>query len=164
MARGLLMKTAELRGSVPEMSGRSHRRWLTGGLAAFCFLAAPAVAHASSIEGAMAFFAVPFVVLESIGIGLCWWLAKKYAPAAVFVFYLLAFNTLPVSSMSIAILADAFAWGELGWMTVLPVLVVLAAWAWALYVPVQVWKLRQEHRRAETARMFDDAALDDFEA
>ena len=47
-------------------------------------------------------------------------------------------------------------------MTVLSVLFVLSCCAWSLYVLQPVWQLRKAYRKAETARMFDDA--DELEA
>jgi|GEM_PF-2279837 len=141
------------------MTKPTEDRWLTIVLATLFLLLEPAVARASTIEGSFAFLTTPLFLVDAVCVGLCWWVMKKHPATVGFLFYLLVLNAYLTTTTGIGALGDALLWGTLDWMMVLALPVVIATWALSLYVLVQAWKLKREHRRAKTARMLDEAML-----
>lgn len=147
-------------------SGATQRTQLLVLLVACC-ASAPAVARASSIEGAYAIFGIPFMFLGAFLAAVCWAVASGSRRAAGAGFVVAVLNALMTSLMGMLLVGDLLVAGEAvfsGWMAgfrVLAFLLVLSTWAFVLYAPFAILKLQEAHRKERTARFLDELTAGD---
>ena len=134
---------------------------------AFCFAWAPAVARASSYEGAFALFGIPFMALGALLAAVCWGVASAYHRAAVAAFAVAVLNACAMSLLAMLLTGDlliaggAVFQGSLAGFRILMLLLVLSMWALAVYAPFQVLKYEAAGRKEKTVEFLDESHADD---
>ncbi len=123
--------------------------------------------HASSYEGLGAIFGLPFMFLGVLVAAICWAVASGSHRAASASFVVAVLNACAISLVGMLSAGDLLVFGGevfTGWAAgfrVLMLLLVLSAWAFALYAPFWVLKYHEVHRKEKTLEFLDEPIAGD---
>lgn len=144
----------------------STRRVQVQVLLAICCAWAPAAARASSYEGALALFGMPFMFLGAFVGAVCWGVARGYHRASSAAFVIAVLNACAISLLGILLAGDLVVSGGAvltDWLSgfrVPMLLLVLSTWALGLYAPFQVLKYHEARRKERTVEFLDESTAD----
>lgn len=131
-------------------------------LLVICCTWAPALVRASSYEGLGAIFGLPFMFLGAFVAAICWAVASGSHRAAGAAFVVAVLNACAISLVGMLSAGDLLVFGGevfTGWAAgfrVLILLLVLSAWAFALYAPFRVLKHHEVRRKEKTLEFLDE--------